>query len=103
MTATAADDCPQCFDFDSPDKWFRAWCLYRRRTTPNTNLHTASVPELAEVAGVHHQYYRRHILTLPGHPAPFNPDDYRRRYPARAVLFFLFRPEQWKKPAEMSV
>jgi len=97
-----ADHCPQCFEFGSPDEWFRAWCVYRRKQKPNVNVHTASIPELAQAAGVNHLYYRRHILTLEDHPKAINPDDFRRRYPARAVLFFLFNPEKWSKPTKLT-
>ena len=94
-----SNDCPQCFEHDNADEWFRAWARWRRTSKPNANVHTASIPALAEAAGVHEQYYRRHILTLPDHPKPINPEDYRLQYPARKVLAFLFSPEQWKKPA----
>ena len=86
---------PQAYEFDDPGMWYRAWCEHKRREDPIANVHAASMGELASIAGVHQQHYRRIIIKSGNHPGPVNAGMRRKLYPVRKVMEFLFRPEEW--------
>ena len=59
------------------------------------NIHAASMRELADIAGVHQQHYRRNIIKSENHPPPVCTGKTKKLYPVRKVMEFLFRPERW--------